>query len=541
MLTLRQLLNSIELLEDAQVVAGAGGLDHIVQWPQIADIPGMTDWLQSDELLLTTAFALQEPAPQQQALVGTLAEKGLAGMIVAVGRFFDHVPQSTRATANTLDFPIIEIPWQIPLLEVGKQISRQIIAQQRELLAKSLTIHQTLTQLVVEGSGLEAVARALARLLDQSVTIEDPDLTLLAYARRGTEDEARRLSIHQLRTPQHLVNRLEETGLLSDLQRSPRPMRVGSLPAQGIAMERIIAPIVAGEVVQGYVWVIAGNRPLNQLDFAAIEHAATVAALIMTKERAIRRATERRYGDLLNYLLSEDAELTSTIVTEARELGLVPGRSYGVLLIRCQDMPPDRRDRVEKGLRRSLEGSGQRALMTRKREDLVAVLTESGATKVKETLAELQQEGVPTVAGFGGTYAGLSGLYRSYREAREAGDIHAALASDVPFIAFRDLGILHWLYHLPEDQQAENIYVDKVRTLAEHDAAHDSDLLSTLEVYLDHGANASAAAKSLYVHRSTLLYRLEKCETLCDVDLSSPFHRLNFQVALKAWRIKSAK
>ena len=190
MLTLRQLLETIDLLREAQVVAGKQGLDHTVQWPQIADTPGMTDWLQADELLLTTAFALQEPAAQQRALVTTLAQKGLAGMIVAVGRYFDHVPQSMRATAHALSFPIIEIPWQVPLLEVGKQISQQIIAQQQELLAKSLSIHQTLTQLVVEGADLEALAPALAHLLDRSVTIEDPDLVLLAHAQRGQEDRS---------------------------------------------------------------------------------------------------------------------------------------------------------------------------------------------------------------------------------------------------------------------------------------------------------------------------------------------------------------
>ena len=539
-LPLRQLLTQVEMLQSAQVVAGADGLDRLVQWPQIADIPGMADWLRAGELLLTTAFALQEPIAQQRALIQTLVKKGVVGMMVTVGRYFDHVPPPIRVTADALDFPVIELPWQVPLLEIAKQISQQIITQQQELLSQSLNIHQTLTQLVLQGANLDAVAQALAQLLSCSVTIEDPNLVLLAYASRGPEDEARRLSVRQLRTPQPLVNRLQESGILADLQRSPRPMRVGGILAEELTMERIVAPIVAGGEVLGYVWVIIGQRPPALLDFVAIEHAATVAALIIAKERAVQQATERRYGDLLDHLLDGKTDLTGPILAEAQRLGLDPQRSHCVLLVSGSALPPEHLAQVETLLRQTLH-QHRHSWLSRKRGDLVVVLDTEDIPLVQEALTRLQNETGDIAAGLGNSYPSLSDLYRSYREAKEAAEVHALLRTRTPLTPFRDLGLLHWLYRLPEEQRMENPYLARIQALAEHDARHKSELLGTLETYLDLGANASAAAQALFLHRSTLLYRLEKCQAICQVDLASAWERLNLHVALKAWRLHSDK
>ncbi len=540
MLTLRHLLETIDLLQDARVVAGDGGLARAVQWSQIADTPGLSEWLQPGDLLLTTAFALQEPEASQRALVTALADKGVVGMVVTVGRYFDHVPEPMRAAAQALDFPIIELPWQISLLELSKRISQKIVAQQEELLSKSLSIHQTLTQLVVEGAGLEAVAQALAHLLDRAVAIEDERLMLLAHASRGEQDEARRLSIRRLGSSPQMVRVLEEKGVFADLQRSPRPRRLGPIPELGMTLERIIAPITAGGQVLGYVWVVAAARSLTQLDFVAIEHAATVAALVITKERDLRRAREQRRGDLLEDLLSPDLRLTPALRRRAAAVGVAPDQRHRVLTLLATTEPDQALDQTERWLLQGLGLPPERLPRVRKLGELIIILAEEWIPATEKTLVTLAAEGATLSAGLGAPCQGLADLHRSYRQARESAAIHASLRPDAPFLAFQDLGLFHWLYLLDEEQLGENRYLDDIRALAAHDAEHKGDLLHSLEVYLDLGANASAAAKALFLHRSTLLYRLERCRQLCRADLASPVERLHLHAALKAWRLRAS-
>jgi DNA-binding PucR family transcriptional regulator len=71
-----------------------------------------------------------------------------------------------------------------------------------------------------------------------------------------------------------------------------------------------------------------------------------------------------------------------------------------------------------------------------------------------------------------------------------------------------------------------------VRPLVEHDRQRRSDLVRTLRVYFATGANASEAADRLFLHRNSLLYRLERIQRLTGLDLKDPGARLALQLGL---------
>ncbi len=71
-----------------------------------------------------------------------------------------------------------------------------------------------------------------------------------------------------------------------------------------------------------------------------------------------------------------------------------------------------------------------------------------------------------------------------------------------------------------------------VEPLEEHDRERRSDLVRTLKVYFDAGANASEAADRLFLHRNSMLYRLARIEKLTGLDLKDPRARLALQLGL---------
>ena len=104
-------------------------------------------------------------------------------------------------------------------------------------------------------------------------------------------------------------------------------------------------------------------------------------------------------------------------------------------------------------------------------------------------------------------------------------------------MAFAELGLWHWLYHLSAEKRASNRYFQHVHTLAAYDEKRRSELVKTLETYLDNGSSLVDAAQALFIHRNTLLHRIDRIETLCEVNLRAPLDRLNLHVAVKGYRL----
>ncbi len=538
MVTIRQVLQDIPALKGARVVSAAASLDREIGWPQIVDIPGVADWLHEGDLLLTTAFVLSEPTSELRALLHALVDRGVVGAFVAVGRYLPHIPSSMRDLAERLHFPLVELPWQAPLTEIARQISRRIVSEHRELLAQSLDIHRALTRAAAEGVGLETVVQLLAQRLDCSVTIEDPELRVLAAARGSITDPAREASLSHGHTPAAVKEHLRRRGFLDALARDPRATRVGPFPELGIHATRVVAPIVAAREVLGYVWALVGHRPITRLDYLGVEHAATVAALILTRERAVREALAHRRRDVLDLLLSGEAltrERWHTLATRLERTGLDPGRPYTVILARGDKFSPDNLDHLENRWTALVER--EKGGLTGRREGHVILVADEHLAEIAQAWSKrFLEEGVTGLIGVGQPVA-LADLARSYAQAFEASEIYARLGYERGVITFTSLGLLHWLYHMSPELLKENPYVAWLqRVQREHPL-----LLETLEVYLDVGANAVQAAQQLYLHRSTLLYRLRRLEDLLNISLSDPLVRLNLHVALKALKVQREK
>lgn len=75
-----------------------------------------------------------------------------------------------------------------------------------------------------------------------------------------------------------------------------------------------------------------------------------------------------------------------------------------------------------------------------------------------------------------------------------------------------------------------------VLPLADYDRKRGSDLTKTLSVYFDTGTNASETADRLFLHRNSLLYRLDRIQELTGLDLKESDARLALQLGLLAIR-----
>lgn len=544
MLTVRQAL-AMEVFAGSHVVAGKDGLDREIRWAHPVDIPHASEWIRGGELLLTTFYGLRDDPEAQQHLCGELAEKGLAGMVVAIGGYLDAVPDAIRNAADAAHFPIIEMPWKVPFEDVVRAISEQIINEQYQLYKQSLAIHGSLTRLVLDGGALQDVAQELCKLLQRPVEIDDLSFAVLAAAGADTEiDDSRRAALREGRSAPALLEHLRRTGVLSRIRATFEPERIDpdeSTTPYGMTMARILAPIVVARKIYGYVWIIAGRRELEPLDFHAIEHAATVAALILFRDQTGRQAEERAEIRVLSRLLADDARIDNTLREEAGRFRLRLEAPHAIIVI---DPGTNEVRAVELAARNAVRRVGLAVAMGERAGRVVMLVETPRAEAVSDLCDRIITESLPLEDGIrigaSPSHDDAATLHRAYEHALEALALLPALGDERRIAHFEELGILHWLHAVPQELLAENAFARNIQRLAEHDRARGAELLHTLEVFLECDGNSVRAAEKLIVHRHTLKYRLQRIEELCDVDLSDPLCKLNLRTALLSRRMRNA-
>ena len=548
MLTLREALQ-YPSLSSARVVAGAAGLDNVVRRVHIIDIPdAQYDWGRG-ALLLTAGYGLKDSPERQAALVPTLVAHGLVGLVFSTGWYFAETPPVIREAAEAAGFPVLEVPPEVEFIAITEELYTAIVNHQFALSQRAADIHRRLTQLVLQGGNLAAVTHTLAQILQRSVLIESPTSEVLAAAQSGPVDEARLRVLEAGRTPPDRAQRLLKRGIYADLQQKLRPVRLGAMPDLGWTMERVVAPIVVGGEIYGYIWIVEGDHALTDLDELAVDQAATVAALVLLQERAVHEARQAVQGDFFSQLLELEGEPDSALAEQARVVGYRFDQPHQVLFVIGQPQAGGTAQQLAARLEAWLHaaqpdqpqaGSHDLAVL---RGRGIALLAESKANAAGEALAgrlldALDHPSQPVHIGVGRLAEGRSPLRHSYEEAQEAAEIAGRLAAGGAPLCFWKLGLLDWLYHLPPEQLPGNAYLAAIETLAEHDRRSRGDLVRTLETYLDSGGALAEAAGTLNIHRNTLLYRLGRIGEITDVNLRDVQQRLNLHVALKAYRLK---
>jgi purine catabolism regulator len=100
-------------------------------------------------------------------------------------------------------------------------------------------------------------------------------------------------------------------------------------------------------------------------------------------------------------------------------------------------------------------------------------------------------------------------------------------------LSFGDLTIYHLLGRLQACEELAEFYDQTLASLETYDAGHDTQLVDTLEAFFSQNGNVSQTAERLYLHRNSLLYRLERIAEITGLNLDEADDRFALQLALK--------
>ena len=187
MLTVQRLVQDIDL----ELLTGEDAAEAPVRWVHITELLDPTPWLSGGELLLTTGMRLDTPEKQRE-FVALLAEHHLAGLGFGTG--FDHetVPEALLDEARAHDFPLFEVPYDLPFIAITEKAFTRLVNEQYEVLQRGIAIQKRLERLVLEERGLAEVVRALAATIGGAVLVlsaRGETMTGKAFRRELTEEQ----------------------------------------------------------------------------------------------------------------------------------------------------------------------------------------------------------------------------------------------------------------------------------------------------------------------------------------------------------------
>jgi carbohydrate diacid regulator len=189
-----------------------------------------------------------------------------------------------------------------------------------------------------------------------------------------------------------------------------------------------------------------------------------------------------------------------------------------------------------------------------KSKDFVFNITETDIVLIKEVKSSVESKDLEKLArsiadtlssefytrvnvGIGTIVTGVKELARSFKEAQTALEVGKVFDTDKVIVSYDNLGIARLIYHLPTTLC--ETFLQEVFKRGSIEAL-DHETLFTIQRFFENNLNVSETSRKLFVHRNTLVYRLEKIKKLTGLDLREFDHAIIFKIALMVKKYLSA-
>jgi purine catabolism regulator len=527
-----------------EVVAGQEHLDNPVRWAHVAEIADISGLLRGDELILTTGVALPRSDDGLAAFVDALAQVPVAGLVVELGRTYaGRLPASMVRAARRLGLPLVALHQVVPFVEVTESVHGLVIDGQLAQLRHAEALHDTFTELAVEGADVVEVVRQAALMAGAPVVLETLGHQVVEHDAVGG-DAARLLGRWTARS---------------------RAVQVAGRSGQDPASGWVVATVGArGDDWGRLVLVREPGAPARPQDVMLLERAATTLALhqLITRDR---EGLERQTHRTLITALLDHAHPHAEIGLRAGALGVpLEGRRLVGAVVRSRTAPTassltaqarirDLADAVAQATRAAgvaaLVGSlddrtiGVLAALERRDDDTLALSRVASA--LSRVVTTRLPGGAPDlVLAAGSVVAGLREARRTILEAGQVADAAAHLPAAPHFVRLPETGLRGLLTLLRGDARVATFVERELGPLLDREGPDDdharrrsrldSDLLPVLRAYLDTGRNKSATASALHLSRPALYDRLTRLESVLGVDLDDTETCLALHVAVLA-------
>lgn len=113
-------------LKNCSVVAGQNGLDRIIRYVTVMEVPDISQWLKGGDFVITSLYSVRDSLEKQCRLIEELNRVNSAAIAIKTNRYISKIPDEVIKIANEKNFPVIEIPKNITYIDIMTPLMEKI-------------------------------------------------------------------------------------------------------------------------------------------------------------------------------------------------------------------------------------------------------------------------------------------------------------------------------------------------------------------------------------------------------------------------------
>lgn len=510
----------------------------IITSVEITETPDIANFTSTDTLLLTTAMYYKNRQYELKELINSLTKVGVAGLVIKLGRFIDEVDEDVIRYAQKKNFPLLSIPGTKPLGAEMQKLSSFINNTKTEQISYALDIQKQFSNLIINDAPLDKIITELGNILCCPVLLLNPFKEVLAHSK----------DFEQIKiTDSSLIEQLMD--LTSFKQKSTT--RFVQMDAQ-TKVEVAIFPIKSNNYFPYYLVVLSPEKIPYPVSEFTIEQALLILSFVLLKNEKIEASQKQIKSDYFyNLVERQEHKITDTKRWMAYDIhfGIRFSHFYQIIYVSLKNegehahyvkLNEEKMNLAYLWLNDKLSEYFEDAVIfpEKNSHNLVILLQNKvDLDKVGETLGIvnqllLQRLPIEIVFSCGQACENFDKISTSLVEAKLMFEERRSKDIDDLFIAYRPKGILNLF---------DNLHDDEIKYFCEHilkELAYPVDpmyqeLRKTLKTFLDNQCEITKTANTLFVHRNTVKYRIDNCESILGMKVNVPKNSLNLRLALE--------
>ena len=512
-------------LNNLRLITGENHILQEIRSVNVLDNPDVLKWFKQDELILTTGYCFKDRSSLQRQMIKDMHDIGCTALAIKTKRFFRQIPEAILDEARRLDFPIIELPYFYSFSEISQIVFQQIYKEQNMQAEHERMFLSNLMQQVLNNETMTVLLHQIAHFFAVPVLLMDINYNIITEAFPYKYKKITKSDLQTLTDFLSLPTAENTSELTCNINNQIYLLQSFSLHNQSgylcfLHKQTNFSPVPVSKFLQNIIQL---------LTFACVQN------------NALNTNYDKNSAFFLHFLVHHKQNNIEEIKKLCSFYGFDYRKEWICLTISLQNIAEDKKTAFLSQLNNSVKNPTEMFcnIFTCFNNNLFCTYflfppdfhRLQALHHVQEFADKLQIafDKNPVFMGISACHKKIDNIRRAFEESLQA------LQRQQQMNSFTPGSYLHQIpLHLLNQTSSSLLIRNILKPLLDFDRQNNTELVHTLHIYLTCNYNATQAAKILYLHRNTMLNRLEKIKEILQTDFNNSAENMLIYLSLSS-------